>query len=107
MFGVEGGSAFLECEPRSLQARVEWTFQRAGEAAYTQVSLPSLPSQPGPCSDSYDQEVRALINEALGLLRTSRCDPALPSESPPNQTPNAQFGPLPALRILVRPHSSN
>lgn len=61
MFGVEGGSAFLECEPRSLQARVEWTFQRAGEAAYTQVSLPSLPSQPGPCSDSYDQEVRALI----------------------------------------------
>ncbi|TKC35749.1 semaphorin-3B isoform X1 [Monodon monoceros] len=37
VFGVEGGSAFLECEPRSLQARVEWTFQRAGEAAYTQV----------------------------------------------------------------------
>ncbi|XP_023561893.1 semaphorin-3B isoform X2 [Octodon degus] len=37
VFGVEGGSAFLECEPRSLQARVEWTFQRTGEAAYTQV----------------------------------------------------------------------
>ncbi|XP_004676644.1 PREDICTED: semaphorin-3B isoform X2 [Condylura cristata] len=37
VFGVEGGSTFLECEPRSLQARVEWTFQRAGEAASTQV----------------------------------------------------------------------
>ncbi|XP_044109456.1 semaphorin-3B [Neovison vison] len=38
VFGVEGGSAFLECEPRSLQARVEWTFQRTGEAARTQVA---------------------------------------------------------------------
>ncbi|XP_041617656.1 semaphorin-3B isoform X2 [Vulpes lagopus] len=38
VFGVEGGSAFLECEPRSLQARVEWTFQRAGEAARTTVA---------------------------------------------------------------------
>nr|XP_004664326.1 semaphorin-3B [Jaculus jaculus]XP_044992698.1 semaphorin-3B [Jaculus jaculus] len=37
VFGVEGGSAFLECEPRSLQAHVEWTFQRAGEVAHTQV----------------------------------------------------------------------
>ncbi|XP_004451877.2 semaphorin-3B [Dasypus novemcinctus] len=37
VLGVEGGSAFLECEPRSLQARVEWTFQRAGEVARTQV----------------------------------------------------------------------
>lgn len=33
VLGVEGGSTFLECEPRSLQAHVEWTFQRAGEAA--------------------------------------------------------------------------
>ncbi|XP_045718277.1 semaphorin-3B isoform X3 [Mirounga angustirostris] len=39
VFGVEGGSALLECEPRSLQARVEWTFQRAGEAARTQVAV--------------------------------------------------------------------
>jgi semaphorin 3 len=37
VFGVEGGSAFLECEPRSLQAHVEWTFQRAGDVAHTQV----------------------------------------------------------------------
>uniref|UniRef100_E1B9T2 Semaphorin 3B n=2 Tax=Bos TaxID=9903 RepID=E1B9T2_BOVIN len=37
VLGVEGGSAFLECEARSLQAHVEWTFQRAGESAYTQV----------------------------------------------------------------------
>ncbi|XP_048650265.1 semaphorin-3B isoform X2 [Marmota marmota marmota] len=37
VFGVEGGSAFLECEPRSLQAHLEWTFQRAGEASHTQV----------------------------------------------------------------------
>ncbi|KAF0875090.1 SEM3B protein, partial [Crocuta crocuta] len=39
VFGVEGGSAFLECEPRSLQARVEWTLQLAGEATYTQVAV--------------------------------------------------------------------
>ena len=46
VLGVEGGSAFLECEPRSLQAHVEWTFQRAGESAYTKVSLPHpLPKQ--------------------------------------------------------------
>ncbi|XP_075864003.1 semaphorin-3B [Microcebus murinus] len=37
VFGVEGGSVFLECEPRSLQASMEWTFQRAGEMAHTQV----------------------------------------------------------------------
>ncbi|XP_076985346.1 semaphorin-3B isoform X2 [Tamandua tetradactyla] len=37
VFGVEGGSAFLECEPRSLQARVEWTFQSVGKAVHTQV----------------------------------------------------------------------
>lgn len=48
MLGVEGGSAFLECEARSLQAHVEWTFQRAGESAYTQVSLPPPPPQTGP-----------------------------------------------------------
>ncbi|KAM9680397.1 semaphorin-3B isoform 1-T1 [Dama dama] len=39
VLGVEGGSAFLECEPRSLQAHVEWTFQRAGESAYAQVPV--------------------------------------------------------------------
>ncbi|XP_006892938.1 PREDICTED: semaphorin-3B [Elephantulus edwardii] len=33
VFGVEGGSVFLECEPRSLQARVNWTFQPAGAQA--------------------------------------------------------------------------
>lgn len=38
MLGVEGGSAFLECEPRSLQAHVEWTFQRAGQGASAPVS---------------------------------------------------------------------
>ena len=48
VLGVEGGSAFLECEPRSLQAHVEWTFQRAGESSYTQVSLPLPPLQTGP-----------------------------------------------------------
>lgn len=39
VLGVESGSAFLECEPRSLQAHVQWTFQGAGEAAHTQVCL--------------------------------------------------------------------
>ncbi|XP_012413926.1 semaphorin-3B isoform X3 [Trichechus manatus latirostris] len=37
VFGVEGDSVFLECEPRSLQAHVNWTFQRAGEQSQTQV----------------------------------------------------------------------
>ncbi|XP_053454516.1 semaphorin-3B isoform X3 [Nycticebus coucang] len=37
VFAVEGGSAFLECEPRSLQAHMEWTFQRIGETTHTQV----------------------------------------------------------------------
>lgn len=50
MLGVEGGSAFLECEPRSLQAHVEWTFHRAGETAGIPVSLVvvvgNLPTMP-------------------------------------------------------------
>lgn len=51
VFGVEGGSAFLECEPRSLQAHVEWTFQRAGEGVGTPVSLGggALPTRPLSC----------------------------------------------------------
>ncbi|CAB1336269.1 unnamed protein product [Coregonus sp. 'balchen'] len=28
LFGVEGSSTFLECIPKSLQARVTWTFQK-------------------------------------------------------------------------------
>ncbi|XP_058415191.1 semaphorin-3B isoform X4 [Diceros bicornis minor] len=51
VFGVEGGSAFLECEPRSLQARVEWTFQRSREAASTQMRSSSAQrgsAQPDP-----------------------------------------------------------
>lgn len=30
-FGVEGSSAFLECQPRSPQATVKWLFQREGK----------------------------------------------------------------------------
>lgn len=57
MLGVEGGSAFLECEPRSLQAHVEWTFQRTGEAAGTPVSLVLVgTSQPCPYRAPYIQE---------------------------------------------------
>lgn len=65
VFGVEGGSAFLECEPRSLQARVEWTFQRAGEAARTTVSPLPLGSE-----------------QALGPPPTSRRGPAPAREAP-------------------------
>lgn len=56
MLGVEGGSAFLECEPRSLLAHVEWTFQRAGEAAGTPVSLRWGSSQTGLCPTHFIQE---------------------------------------------------
>lgn len=28
LYGVEGSSTFLECIPKSLQARVTWTFQK-------------------------------------------------------------------------------
>ncbi|XP_017658710.1 semaphorin-3B isoform X3 [Nannospalax galili] len=48
VLGVEGGSAFLECEPRSLQAHVEWTFQRAGEVAHTQQVLAAERAEPTP-----------------------------------------------------------
>lgn len=28
LYGVEGSSTFLECIPKSLQAKVTWTFQK-------------------------------------------------------------------------------
>ncbi|KAB0402456.1 hypothetical protein E2I00_006479 [Balaenoptera physalus] len=76
VFGVEGGSAFLECEPRSLQARVEWTFQRAGEAAYTQDAAPVAP--PGP--KLWYRDFLQLVEPGGGgtnSLRMCRPQPAL------------------------------
>nr|XP_013810971.1 PREDICTED: semaphorin-3B isoform X1 [Apteryx mantelli mantelli] len=39
LYGVEGSSAFLECVPKSLQARVLWTYQRASSAPKREVQL--------------------------------------------------------------------
>lgn len=55
VFGVEGGSTFLECEPRSLQAHVEWTFQRAGEGA----------SAPVPAEERAERTARGLLLRGL------------------------------------------
>ncbi|XP_006909186.1 semaphorin-3B isoform X1 [Pteropus alecto] len=55
VFGVEGGSAFLECEPRSLQAHVEWTFQRAGEGVGT----------PVPAEERAERTTRGLLLRGL------------------------------------------
>uniref|UniRef100_A0A8C8K0H2 Sema domain, immunoglobulin domain (Ig), short basic domain, secreted, (semaphorin) 3B n=1 Tax=Oncorhynchus tshawytscha TaxID=74940 RepID=A0A8C8K0H2_ONCTS len=35
LFGVEGSSTFLECIPKSLQARVTWTFQKQPHNRHT------------------------------------------------------------------------
>uniref|UniRef100_A0A4W5PA80 Sema domain, immunoglobulin domain (Ig), short basic domain, secreted, (semaphorin) 3B n=1 Tax=Hucho hucho TaxID=62062 RepID=A0A4W5PA80_9TELE len=37
LFGVEGSSTFLECIPKSLQARVTWTFQKQPHNAREEV----------------------------------------------------------------------
>eukprot|EP00076_Gallus_gallus_P026164 XP_015148976.2 semaphorin-3B isoform X2 [Gallus gallus] len=37
LYGVEGSSAFLECVPRSLRARVAWTYQRGPDAPQREV----------------------------------------------------------------------
>uniref|UniRef100_A0A8K9V921 Sema domain, immunoglobulin domain (Ig), short basic domain, secreted, (semaphorin) 3B n=1 Tax=Oncorhynchus mykiss TaxID=8022 RepID=A0A8K9V921_ONCMY len=37
LFGVEGSSTFLECIPKSLQARVTWTFQKQPHNAKEEV----------------------------------------------------------------------
>ncbi|XP_052534988.1 semaphorin-3B [Tympanuchus pallidicinctus] len=37
LYGVEGSSAFLECVPRSLRARVSWTYQRGPDAPQREV----------------------------------------------------------------------
>uniref|UniRef100_A0A669QKB0 Semaphorin 3B n=1 Tax=Phasianus colchicus TaxID=9054 RepID=A0A669QKB0_PHACC len=49
LYGVEGSSAFLECVPRSLRARVSWTYQRGPDAPQREVGAAqrgggSLPS---------------------------------------------------------------
>uniref|UniRef100_A0A452V9M7 Semaphorin 3B n=1 Tax=Ursus maritimus TaxID=29073 RepID=A0A452V9M7_URSMA len=79
VFGVEGGSAFLECEPRSLQARVEWTFQRAGEAARSQVTSEDFGSTHLPAPLHASAEVQRGQNRDAQLLHA----PAWPSGSAP------------------------
>ncbi|OXB71347.1 UNVERIFIED_CONTAM: hypothetical protein H355_012753 [Colinus virginianus] len=37
LYGVEGSSAFLECVPRSLRARVAWTYQRGPDSPQREV----------------------------------------------------------------------
>ncbi|CAN9515757.1 unnamed protein product [Ophioblennius macclurei] len=39
LFGVEGSSTFLECIPKSLQARVTWTFQKHPQNPREEVRL--------------------------------------------------------------------
>uniref|UniRef100_A0A8C4P0J4 Sema domain, immunoglobulin domain (Ig), short basic domain, secreted, (semaphorin) 3B n=1 Tax=Dicentrarchus labrax TaxID=13489 RepID=A0A8C4P0J4_DICLA len=39
LYGVEGSSTFLECIPKSLQARVTWTFQKHPQNAREEVRL--------------------------------------------------------------------
>ncbi|XP_075795657.1 semaphorin-3B isoform X3 [Pelodiscus sinensis] len=39
LYGVEGSSAFLECVPKSLQARVLWTYQKASGTPRKEVPL--------------------------------------------------------------------
>uniref|UniRef100_A0A4W5PIZ5 Sema domain, immunoglobulin domain (Ig), short basic domain, secreted, (semaphorin) 3B n=1 Tax=Hucho hucho TaxID=62062 RepID=A0A4W5PIZ5_9TELE len=39
LFGVEGSSTFLECIPKSLQARVTWTFQKQPHNAREELRL--------------------------------------------------------------------
>ncbi|XP_062441393.1 semaphorin-3B [Rhea pennata] len=39
LYGVEGSSAFLECKPKSLQARVLWTYQHTSDAPKREVQL--------------------------------------------------------------------
>nr|XP_057941201.1 semaphorin-3B [Doryrhamphus excisus]XP_057941202.1 semaphorin-3B [Doryrhamphus excisus]XP_057941203.1 semaphorin-3B [Doryrhamphus excisus]XP_057941204.1 semaphorin-3B [Doryrhamphus excisus]XP_057941205.1 semaphorin-3B [Doryrhamphus excisus] len=39
LYGVEGSSTFLECIPKSLQARVTWTFQKQREKPREEVRL--------------------------------------------------------------------
>lgn len=38
LYGVEGSSTFLECIPKSLQARVTWTFQKHPQNPREEVS---------------------------------------------------------------------
>jgi hypothetical protein len=38
LYGVESSSTFLECIPKSLQARVTWTFQKNPQQTREEVS---------------------------------------------------------------------
>uniref|UniRef100_A0A8C9S2L0 Sema domain, immunoglobulin domain (Ig), short basic domain, secreted, (semaphorin) 3B n=1 Tax=Scleropages formosus TaxID=113540 RepID=A0A8C9S2L0_SCLFO len=39
LYGVEGSSTFLECLPKSLQARITWTYQRTTDTPREEVHL--------------------------------------------------------------------
>lgn len=38
LYGVEGSSTFLECIPKSLQARVSWTYKKLADSPTEEVS---------------------------------------------------------------------
>lgn len=43
LYGVEGSSTFLECVPKSLQAQVVWTYQKASDTLKKEVRGPLHP----------------------------------------------------------------
>ncbi|XP_038628788.1 semaphorin-3B isoform X1 [Tachyglossus aculeatus] len=58
VFGVEGNSAFLECQPRSLQAQVLWTYQRTNDSPRVPVHL----------DERVIQTERGILLRSLGRL---------------------------------------
>ncbi|XP_037135160.1 semaphorin-3B [Syngnathus acus] len=108
LYGVEGSSTFLECIPKSLQARVTWTFQRQRDKPREEVRLDDriLQTERGllirrvlrrdmgvyqchAMEHGFTQTVLGITVDVIQSLSSN-----LPSEAPSRAEPRSGGGPL-------------
>ncbi|KAM9829802.1 semaphorin-3B [Syngnathus typhle] len=108
LYGVEGSSTFLECIPKSLQARVTWTFQRQRDKPREEVRLDDriLQTERGllirrvlrrdmgvyQCHAMEHGFTQTLLGITLDVIQSSSSN--LPSEAPSRAEPRSGGGPL-------------
>uniref|UniRef100_A0A3Q2XB93 Sema domain, immunoglobulin domain (Ig), short basic domain, secreted, (semaphorin) 3B n=1 Tax=Hippocampus comes TaxID=109280 RepID=A0A3Q2XB93_HIPCM len=108
LYGVEGSSTFLECIPKSLQARVTWTFQKQRDKPREEVRLDDriLQTDRGllirrvlrrdtgvyQCHAMEHGFTQTLLGITLDVIQSTSSH--MPSEAPSRAEPRSAGGPL-------------